>query len=68
MPTNEIMIVNPIVKKLIADGEDGKLGDAIRMCHQEGMQDFTESLRRLVQRERHRQGNRPGSLRRTPTS
>ena len=47
VPTNEIMIVNPIVKKLIADGEDGKLGDAIRMCTQEGMQDFTESLRQL---------------------
>src|SRR6202034_2730450 len=31
-PTNEIMIVNPIVKKLIATGEDGKIGDAIRMC------------------------------------
>jgi twitching motility protein PilT len=46
-PTNEVMICNPIVKKLIATGEDGKLGDAIRMCVQEGMQDFTESLRKL---------------------
>ena len=44
------MIVNPIVKKLIANGEDGKLGDAIRMCYQEGMLDFTENLRRLVER------------------
>src|SRR5438552_15923189 len=50
VPTNEIMIVNPIVKKLIAEGEDSKLNDAIRMCYIEGMQDFTESLRLLVER------------------
>jgi len=50
VPTNEVMIVNPIVKKLLAEGEDSKLGDAIRMCHQEGMQDFTESLRALCER------------------
>ena len=28
--------------------DDNKLGDAIRMGKEEGMQDFTESLRRLV--------------------
>jgi twitching motility protein PilT len=50
VPTNEVMIVNPIVKKLLSEGEDGKLNDAIRMCHQEGMQDFTESLRSLCER------------------
>jgi twitching motility protein PilT len=50
VPTNEIMIVNPIVKKLIAEGEDLKLPDAIRMCYQEGMMDFTENLRQLVER------------------
>src|SRR6516164_8809787 len=49
-PTNEIMIVNPIVKKLISEGEDSKLIDAIRMCFQEGMVDFTENLRQLVER------------------
>lgn len=49
-PTNEIMIVNPIIKKLIAEGEDAKIPDAIRMCQQEGMQDFTESLRVLWER------------------
>jgi twitching motility protein PilT len=48
-PTNEIMIVNPIVKKLISEGEDNKLIDAIRMCYQEGMVDFTENLRQLVE-------------------
>jgi twitching motility protein PilT len=50
VPTNEIMIVNPIVKKLISEGEDLKLPDAIRMCYQEGMVDFTENLRQLVER------------------
>jgi twitching motility protein PilT len=50
VPTNEIMIVNPIVKKLIAEGEDLKLPDAIRMCYQEGMVDFNENLRQLVER------------------
>jgi twitching motility protein PilT len=49
-PTNEIMIVNPIVKKLISEGEDAKILDAIRMCFQEGMVDFTENLRQLVER------------------
>jgi twitching motility protein PilT len=51
VPTNEIMIVNPIVKKLIAEEQDSKLNDAIRMCFQEGMMDFTENLRQLVDRE-----------------
>src|SRR5262249_7453743 len=50
VPTNEIMIVNPIVRKLISEGEDLKLLDAIRMCFQEGMVDFTENLRQLVER------------------
>jgi twitching motility protein PilT len=50
VPTNEIMIVSPIVKKLIAEGEDLKLPDAIRMSYQEGMVDFTENLRQLVER------------------
>src|SRR5438552_18935858 len=50
VPTNEIMIVKPIVKKLISEGEDNKLPDAIKMCFQEGMMDFTENLRQLVER------------------
>ncbi len=50
VPTNEIMIVNPIVKKLIAEAEDLKLPEVIRMCYEEGMVDFTENLRQLVER------------------
>jgi twitching motility protein PilT len=49
-PTNEIMTNNPIVRKLISDGEDNKLADAIRICYNEGMMDFTENLRVLVER------------------
>ena len=48
VPTNEIMRSNPIIRKLILTEEDTKLGDAIRMGKEEGMQDFTESLRQLV--------------------
>jgi twitching motility protein PilT len=50
VPTNEIMIVNPIIRKLIGEGEDSKILDAIRMCYQEGMVDFNENLRMLVER------------------
>jgi twitching motility protein PilT len=49
VPTNEIMIVNPTIRKLIIDSEDSKIPDAIRIGYQEGMQDFTESLRQLVE-------------------
>ncbi|MCE9531279.1 MAG: PilT/PilU family type 4a pilus ATPase [Planctomycetes bacterium] len=50
VPTNEIMIVNPTVRKLITEGEDGKLPDAIKIGALEGMIDFTENLRQLVER------------------
>ena len=50
VPTNEIMIVTPIVRKLITEGKDNSLIDAIRMSFQEGMIDFTENLRQLVER------------------
>jgi len=52
VPTNEIMRLNPTVKKLILNEEDTKLGDAIRIGAEEGMQDFTESLRQLVTSEK----------------
>lgn len=50
VPTNEIMIMNPTIKELIIKGEDKKLPDAIRIGFLEGMIDFTESLRQLVER------------------
>ncbi|MBJ7495102.1 MAG: PilT/PilU family type 4a pilus ATPase [Gemmataceae bacterium] len=49
VPTNEIMIVNPTIRKLILEAEDSKIPDAIRIGYQEGMMDFTESLRQLVE-------------------
>ena len=58
VPTNEIMIMNPTVKELIIKAEDKKLPDAIRIGYQEGMLDFTESLRQLVERGDVRPGDR----------
>jgi twitching motility protein PilT len=49
VPTNEIMIVNPTIRKLIAEGRDHQLPDAIRIGYLEGMTDFTENLRLLVE-------------------
>jgi twitching motility protein PilT len=52
VPLCEIMRVNPIVRKLILTEEDVKLPQAIRMGKEEGMVDFTESLRQLVVAEK----------------
>ena len=51
VPTCEIMTFNPTVRKLILEGQDDKLVDAIRLGKEEGMQDFTMSLRDLVETE-----------------
>jgi twitching motility protein PilT len=48
VPTCEIMVFNPTVRKLIQEGKDEKLSDAIRISASEGMQDFTMSLKGLV--------------------
>ncbi len=48
VPAVEIMFFNPIVQKLILEGEDHKLPDAIRIGAEEGMQDFTMSLKKLI--------------------
>jgi twitching motility protein PilT len=50
VPTNEIMIVNPTIRKLISEGMDAKISDAIKIGFLEGMVDFTENLRQLVER------------------
>ncbi len=49
VPTNEIMIVNPTIRELISRGEDKKIPDAIRIGYLEGMVDFNENLRQLVE-------------------
>ncbi|MCS7305257.1 MAG: PilT/PilU family type 4a pilus ATPase [Thermoguttaceae bacterium] len=51
VPAVEIMIFNPIVRKLVLEGQDDKLADAIRLGAKEGMQDFTMSLKELVEKE-----------------
>ncbi|MGI6415597.1 MAG: type IV pilus twitching motility protein PilT [Thermoguttaceae bacterium] len=48
VPTVEIMMFNPTVRKLILEEQDEKLPDAIRIGLNEGMQDFTMSLKYLV--------------------
>jgi|694.fasta_scaffold30354_6 twitching motility protein PilT len=48
VPTVEILIFNSIAKKLVREGEDEKIADFIRMSSRDGMQDFTASLKSLV--------------------
>jgi len=51
VPTVEVMLFNPTVKKLVLEGQDHKLPDAIRIGQEEGMQDFTMSLKQLIDDE-----------------
>ncbi len=55
VPAVEVLIATPIVRKLIAEGTEAKLGDVIR-TGDEGMQSFAESLfslykQKLIDRE-----------------
>ena len=49
VPTCEVMTFNPTIRKLVLEGDDHKLADAIRIGAEEGMQDFTMSLHQLVE-------------------
>lgn len=51
VPAVEILIRTPIVKKLISEGREADIPMAIRAGLSEGMQDFTDSLQRLVMEE-----------------
>lgn len=51
VPAIEIMLGNPIVRKLIQEGRESDLPSAIRGGKGEGMQDFTDSLEMLVREE-----------------
>jgi twitching motility protein PilT len=46
----EVLIANPTIKKLIEEGEETKLQKAIQLFYQEGMCDFTEQLKQMVDR------------------
>ncbi len=51
VPTVEIMTFTPMIQKLVLEGQDQKLPDAIRIGAAEGMQDFTMSLKDLIDSE-----------------
>lgn len=51
VPAVEVLISNPIVKKLINEQREAELTSVIRASQKEGMVDLTESLRVLVQEE-----------------
>lgn len=48
VPTCEIMMFTPMIRKLVLEGQDHKLPDAIRIGAADGMQDFTMSLKQLI--------------------
>jgi len=48
VPAVEMMFVNAVIRKHIADNEDLKIPEAIRSHARDGMQDFNMSLLRLV--------------------
>lgn len=49
VPTIEVMISNPAIRKLIREERDNEIIDVIRASYDDGMVDFTEHLRRLVE-------------------
>ena len=51
VPTCEVMTFTPMIRKLVLEGEDNKLPDAIRIGAEDGMQDFTMSLKQLIDDE-----------------
>jgi len=48
IPAVEVLIANPSVKKLIAEGREGDLSSVIRSSQEEGMQHITDDLCELV--------------------
>ncbi len=48
VPVVEIMFFDVMVRKLILEGQDSTLPDHIRKSHRDGMQDFTQSLKNLI--------------------
>lgn len=48
VPTCEVMTFSPMIRKLVLEGHDSKLPDAIRIGAEDGMQDFTMSLKQMI--------------------
>ncbi len=51
VPVVEIMFFDVMVRKLILEGNDSELPDHIRKSHRDGMQDFTMSLKSLIDQD-----------------
>ena len=51
IPAVEVMLNNGSIRKLIAEERESEIPGMIRKCQGEGMVDFTESLRALVEEE-----------------
>ena len=51
VPCVDVMTFSSMIRKLILEGNDDKLPDAIRMGEPDGMQDFTLSLKKLIDAE-----------------
>ncbi len=51
VPTVEIMLFTSMIVKLVLESQDNKLPDAIRIGQADGMQDFTMSLKQLIDDE-----------------
>jgi twitching motility protein PilT len=51
VPVVEMMFFDVLVRKYILEGQDHLLADHIKKSHRDGMQDFTMSLKGLIDRE-----------------
>jgi twitching motility protein PilT len=51
VPVVEMMFFDVLVKKYVLEGRDEELPDHIRKSHRDGMQDFTQSLKSLIDQE-----------------
>ena len=51
VPCCEIMINNPSIRKLIAEGRDFEITSVLKASLEDGMQDFTEAIYKLIQEE-----------------
>ena len=51
MPAVEILIINAAARKLIQEEREVDVGTIIKNSYADGMVDYTESLRQLVEKE-----------------
>jgi len=51
VPVCEIMFFDVMVRKYVLEGEDSQLPDHIKKAHRDGMQDFTMSLKSLIDQD-----------------